>query len=44
MLSMLMTTEYVPAEERRKLQRLLIRVAGGDRDALAKPYTAARVR
>ena len=42
MLSMLMTTEYVPAEERRKLQRLLIRVAGGDRDALAELYQRTR--
>ena len=36
MLSMLMTTEYAPAEDRYELQRLLIRVAGGDRDALAE--------
>ena len=36
MLSMLMTTEYAPAEERHELQRLLLRVAGGDRDALAE--------
>ena len=42
MLSMLMTTEYVPAEERRELQRLLIRVAGGDRDALAALYQRTR--
>ena len=42
MLSMLMTTEYVPAEERRELQRLLIRVAGGDRDALAELYQRTR--
>ena len=42
MLSMLMTTEYVPAEERRELQRLLIRVAGGDRDALAALYQHTR--
>ena len=42
MLSMLMTTEYAPAEERRELQRLLIRVAGGDRDALAELYQRTR--
>lgn len=42
MLSMLMTTEYVPAEERRELQRLLICVAGGDRDALAALYQRTR--
>ena len=42
MLSMLMTTEYVPAEERRELQRLLIRVAGGDRDTLAELYQRTR--
>ena len=42
MLSMLMTTEYVPAEERRELQRLLICVAGGDRDALAALYQHTR--
>ena len=34
MLSMLMTTEYAPAEERRELQRLLRCIAGNDRDAL----------
>ena len=42
MISMLMTTEYAPAEERRELQRLLIRVAGGDRDALAELYQRTR--
>ena len=42
MLSLLMTTEYVPVEERRELQRLLIRVAGGDRDALAELYQRTR--
>ena len=36
MLSMLMTTEYAPAEERHELQQSLLRVAGGDRDALAE--------
>ena len=29
MLSMLMTTEYAPAEERHQLQQLLISIAGG---------------
>ena len=42
MLSMLMTTEYAPAEDRHELQRLLIRVAGGDRDALAELYQRTR--
>ena len=42
MLSMLMTTEYVPAEERRELRQLLLRVAGGDRDALAELYQRTR--
>ena len=38
MLSMLMTTEYAPAEDRHKLQQLLIHIAGGERDALAELY------
>ena len=42
MLSILMTTEYAPAENRYELQRLLIRVAGGDRDALAELYQRTR--
>ena len=42
MLSMLMTTEYAPAEERRELQRLLIRVAGGEHEALAELYQRTR--
>ena len=42
MLSMLMTTEYAPAEERRELQRLLLHIAGGDRDALAALYQRTR--
>ena len=42
MLSMLMTTEYAPAEERRELQRLLIRVAEGEREALAELYRRTR--
>ena len=33
MLSLLMTTEYAQAEERYELQRLLLRVAGGEREA-----------
>ena len=35
---MLMTTEYAPAEERNRLQQLLRRVAGGEREALAELY------
>ena len=42
MLSMLMTTEYAPAEDRHELQRLLIHIAGGDRDALAELYQRTR--
>ena len=42
MLSMLMTTEYAPAEERHELQQSLLRVAGGDRDALAELYRRTR--
>ena len=42
MLSLLMTTEYAPAEDRHELQRLLLRVAGGDRDALAALYQRTR--
>ena len=42
MLSMLMTTEYAPVEERRELRQLLLRVAGGDRDALAELYQRTR--
>ena len=33
MLSMLMTTEYAPAEDRHELQQLLLHIAGGERDA-----------
>ena len=36
MLSMLMTTEYAPAEDRHELQQLLIHIAGGEREALAE--------
>ena len=42
MLSLLMTTEYSPAEDRRELQQLLIRIAGGERDALAELYHRTR--
>ena len=42
MLSMLMTTEYAPVEDRHELQRLLIHIAGGDRDALAELYQRTR--
>ena len=36
MLSMLMTTEYAPAEDRHELQQLLIHIAGGERAALTQ--------
>ena len=42
MLSMLMTTEYAPAEDRHELQRLLLSIAGGERDALAELYQRTR--
>ena len=42
MLSMLMTTEYVPAEDRHELQQLLLHIAGGERDALAELYQHTR--
>ena len=42
MLSLLMTTEYAPAEDRYELQRLLLRVAGGEREALAELYRRTR--
>ena len=42
MLSMLMTTEYAPAEDRHELQRLLRCIAGNDRDALAELYRRTR--
>ena len=42
MLSMLMTTEYAPPEDRHELQQLLICIAGGDRDALAELYRRTR--
>ena len=42
MLSMLMTTEYAPAEDRHELQRLLIHIASGEREALAELYQRTR--
>ena len=42
MLSMLMTTEYAPAEDRHELQQLLIYIAGGEREALAELYQRTR--
>ena len=42
MLSMLMTTEYAPAEDRHDLQQLLICIAGGEREALAELYQRTR--
>ena len=38
MLSMLMTTEYTPAEERQQLQQLLLGVAQGESAALTELY------
>ena len=42
MLSMLMTTEYAPAEDRHELQQLLLHIAGGEREALAALYQRTR--
>lgn len=42
MLSMLMTPEYAPAEDRHELQQLLIHIAGGEREALAELYQRTR--
>lgn len=42
MLSLLMTTEYAPPEDRHELQRLLLRVAGSEREALAELYQRTR--
>ena len=42
MLSMLMTTEYAPAEDRHELQQLLIHITGGEREALAELYQRTR--
>ena len=42
MLSMLMTTEYAPAEDRYELQQMLIHIAGGEHEALAELYRRTR--
>ena len=42
MLSLLMTTEYALAEDRHELQQLILRVAGGEREALAELYQRTR--
>ena len=42
MLSMLMTTEYAPPEDRHELQQLLIHIAGGECEALAELYQRTR--
>ena len=42
MRSMLTTTEYVPEKERHELQRLLVRIADGEREALAALYQRTR--
>ena len=42
MLNMRMTTEYVPAEDRRELQRLLRCIAVGEHEALAALYQRTR--
>ena len=42
MLSMLMTTEYTPAEERQQLQQLLLGVAQGESAALAELYQSTK--
>ena len=42
MLSLLMTTEYALAEDRHELQQLILRVAGGEREALAELYRRTR--
>ena len=42
MFSVLMTTEYAPARERHELQRLLLRIADGEREALAELYRSTR--
>ena len=42
MLSMLMTTEYASVEDRHELQQLILRVAGGEREALAELYQRTR--
>ena len=42
MLSLLMTTEYAPAEDRYALQQMLIHIAGGEHEALAELYRRTR--
>ena len=42
MLSMLMTTDYAPAEDQHERQQLLIHIAGGEREALAELYQRTR--
>ena len=42
MLSMLMTTEFSPAEDRHELQQVLLHIAGGERDALAERFQRTR--
>ena len=42
MLSLLMTTEYAPAEDRHELQQMLIHIAGGKHEALAELYRHTR--
>ena len=42
MLSLLMTPEYAPAEDRHELQQLLIHIASGEREALAELYQRTR--
>mgnify|MGYP004531746537 FL=1 len=42
MLSMLMTTEYAPAQDRHELQQLLRCIAGGEHEALAALYQRTR--
>ena len=42
MLSLLMTTEYAPMEDRHELQQLLLRIADGEREALAELYRRTR--
>ena len=42
MLSLLMITEYAPAEDRHELQQLLLVIAGGEREALAELYRRTR--
>ena len=43
MLSIRMTIEPAPAEERQELQQQLLRIAGGEREALAELYQHTRL-